>query len=50
MSGPQLCSKKVRTLNEIAFQIWALSTVRKSKLRLLEIYEHKGLTFQRKYS
>ncbi|KAJ6765548.1 hypothetical protein OIU79_021692, partial [Salix purpurea] len=26
MSGPQLCSKQVRTLNEIAFQIWALST------------------------
>ncbi|KAJ6403298.1 hypothetical protein OIU84_015248, partial [Salix udensis] len=25
MSGPQLCSKQVRTLNEIAFQIWALS-------------------------
>ena len=49
MSGPQLCSKQVRTLNEIAFQIWALSSVRKSKLGLLEIYEHKVLTFQRKY-
>ncbi|KAJ6739568.1 hypothetical protein OIU74_004346 [Salix koriyanagi] len=49
MSGPQLCSKQVRTLNEIAFQIWALSTVRNSKFRLSEIHEHKGMSIQRKY-